>query len=337
MSDEVPSLLLFGELRREYTITPSGRALSDRPGGNLLHAASGMMLWGETPGLVARVGEDYPRAWLDAFSGAGCSVKGVRILPEAHDLRLFTAFRDMEYRDHTDPVKHFARLELPFPKGLLGYQPPQNGLKRELSRSPLSLRPEDIPSSYRYASAAHLCPLDYAGHNLLPAALREIGLTTLTLDPSAAYMHSSNWDRVLALLTGISALLVSEIKLRSLFENRSRDLWEMAEALGEYGPSIIVIKRGEGGQLLYDRESKAKYRIPAYPARLVDPNGAGDAFSGGFLAGYRKTYHPVQAVLHGNVSASIIVEGSEIFPSTDVRARLASARLESLAEQVHKV
>ena len=90
-----------------------------------------------------------------------------------------------------------------------------------------------------------------------------------------------------------------------LFEGRSNDLWEMAEALSAYGCDFVVIKRGERGQLLYDASSKARWEIPAYPARLANPTGVGDAFCGGFLAGYRRAYDPLEAVLHGNVSSSI--------------------------------
>jgi len=337
MPDEVPSMLLFGQLRREYIITPAGRAMSDQPGGNLLHAASGLLLWGDSPGLVARVGEDYPREWLARCREAGCGIDGVRILPEAHDLRSFTAFQSVERREHSEPVKHYARLGLPFPKGLLGYPAPGNGPEASGARSALSLRPEDIPGSYHFSTAAHLCPMDYASHNLIPAALRDIGLTTITLDPGSEYLKPQNWDRVLALLRGLSALLVSEGRLRILFEKRSRDLWEMAAELSEYGPPIVVIRRGDQGQMLFDRESGAKYHIPAYPARVSDPTGAGDAFCGGYLVGYRQTYDPVQAVLQGNISASIAIEGSGIFPLFEGRRRLAAARLESLKEQVRKI
>ena len=68
MTTQSPTHLLLGQLRRDFLITPSGKMLIDQPGGNLLYAAGGASLWMEedqTLGLVARVGEDYPRTWLD--------------------------------------------------------------------------------------------------------------------------------------------------------------------------------------------------------------------------------------------------------------------------------
>ncbi|WP_322808043.1 PfkB family carbohydrate kinase, partial [Thermanaerothrix sp.] len=68
-----------------------------------------------------------------------------------------------------------------------------------------------------------------------------------------------------------------------------------------------------------------------------DPTGAGDAFCGGFLAGYRQTYDPLAAVLHGNVSASLVIEGSGPFYALEALPGLAQARLEALRDAVSVV
>jgi sugar/nucleoside kinase (ribokinase family) len=54
-----------------------------------------------------------------------------------------------------------------------------------------------------------------------------------------------------------------------------------------------VIKRGSRGQYLYNGSSRTRWIIPAYPVQMYDPTGAGDAFCGGFLAGYRSSYDPL--------------------------------------------
>lgn len=337
MTPESPNYLLLGELRREYIITPAGKVVLDQPGGNLLYAASGHSLWGETPGLVARVGEDYPRNWLDEFRQHKLNADGITILPEAYDLRSFMSYKDLSTRFTDDPVRHFARLEMTFPKTLLGYKDFTTVEDDRTKRTPLSLKETDLPENYKYANVAHLCPIDYLTHNLMPAVLRQLGVNTITIDPGHKYMHSKAWDDVLALLPGLSTFLVSEDELQRLFEGRSEDLWEMAEELTMYGCPIIVIKRGSEGQLLYDSESNSKYQIPAYPARVADPTGAGDAFCGGFLAGYKTTFDPLQAALYGNVSASLMIEGSGAFYSLDTLPGLPQARLETLPEMVRKI
>jgi sugar/nucleoside kinase (ribokinase family) len=98
-----------------------------------------------------------------------------------------------------------------------------------------------------------------------------------------------------------------------------------------------VIKRGAHGQMLFDGVSKKRWEIPAYPARLEDLTGAGDSFCGGFLAGYQKTFDPLQAVLYGSTSASLTIEGGGAFHALDALPGLAKARLDSLSGLVRQV
>lgn len=334
-----PRLIIAGVLRRFYLLLPNGKALLDVPGGNLLYAAAGAAVWEPAgfPGLVARVGEDYPRQWVEQFEQKGFDTRGIHILPEALDLRYFIAYTDLNTRSTEDPVSHFARLGIQFPKSLLGYRNPVPRLDSRTQLLPTSLRQSDFSNEYLEATSAHLCPLDYLSHTMLPAVLRQANFNTITLDPSSAYMNPDFWDHLPALITGLTAFLPSEDEVRNLFKGRTEDLWEMAEALAGYGCEIIVIKRGIGGQLVYDSVSRNRWEIPAYPSRMVDPTGAGDAFCGGFLSGYRETYDPLQACLYGNISASLTVEGSDPFYALGAVPGLAKARLEALSASVHKV
>lgn len=331
--------VIAGQLRRDFALIPDGRALVDVPGGNVIYAATGFGVWepATLAGLIARVGEDYPREWLQEISQRGFDIRGVRILPEAIDLRSFYVYIDMETRLNEDPAAHFTRLQQPFPKALLNYTRQGNNYDSHSHLMPTSIRQTDLPEDYLYATAAHLCPIDYLTHTLLPAVLRQNGFTTVTLDPSAGTMSPTFWDDFPALVTGLTAFLPSEEEMRSLFHGRNTDLWQMMEAVADFGCEIVVVKRGERGQYLYDRVSKEKWEIPAYPAKVIDPTGAGDSFCGGFLAGYRLTYNPLQAALYGSISASLTVEGSGIFFALDALPGLAKARLEALKERVRKV
>lgn len=339
MGIKSPRFLVAGQLRRNYVILPDGTPLLDVPGGNALFAAVGLSVWEPDPpvGLVARVGEDYPQEWLESIRQHGLDIRGVHVLPEAVDVRSFLAYQDRNTRSDEDPVVHFARLGLAFPKALLGYRNQASALDSRTRLLPYSLRQGDIPADFVDASAAHLCSLDYLTHSVLPAILRQAEFTAVTLDPSHGYMNPTYWDDVPALITGLTAFLPAEEEVRSLFHGRSADLWEMAEALAAYGCEIIVIKCGERGQLLYDAASRSRWEVPPYPARVVDPIGAGDAFCGGFLAGYRRSFDPLQAVLYGNISASLVVEGSDPFYALDALPGLAEARLNAIHQSIRKV
>ena len=98
MTPQSPQYLIFGQLRRDFLITPDRKVLADQPGGNLLYAVEGAGLWlnqDEKVGVVARVGEDYPRDWLDLIDERGYMTDGVKILEEEIDLRYFRAYTDL--------------------------------------------------------------------------------------------------------------------------------------------------------------------------------------------------------------------------------------------------
>jgi sugar/nucleoside kinase (ribokinase family) len=335
---ETPRFVFAGKLYRDFLITAEEQPVIDVLGGNLPYAAVGFKLWEDAPlGLLARVGEDYPQRWLDELTRRGFDTRGVRVLPQAVDVRNFYAFTGKTTRITGDPIAHFARIGAKFPKALLGYEDTSEALDSRTELAPTSIRQGDIPDDYLDGSAVHLCPIDFMTHSLLPAVFRRAGMTTITLDPALGYMNPTFLNDVPSLITGLTAFLPAEEDLRALFEGQTEDIWEMAAALADYGCELIVIKRGERGQWLYDAASGARLEIPAYPARLVNTVGVGDAFCGGFLAGYRRTYDPIEAVLHGNISASLVSEGTGIFFALDVLPGLPKARLESLRQSIRRL
>jgi len=337
--DSTPFLrfIVAGSLQRDFILPPSGKPALDIPGGSLIYAASGVRVWDNGIGLIGRVGEDYPQEWLNQFTQLGFDCQGIRVLPEAIDLRYFAAYPDSETCVLNHPVAHFSRLGLPFPKALLGYVEKTHKMDSRVQPSVTTIRLNDFPQAYWDATAAHLAPMDFLSHSLLPPALRQGQVTTITLDPGWGYMSPIFWDDIPAILRGINVFHCSEEKLRSLFQGRSSDVWEMAEVLSSYGCEFIIIKRGGRGQFVYDHNHKTRWMIPAYPAQGIDLNGAGDAFCGGFLAGFRETYDPLEAALRGNISASLNIEGSGPFYPLDALPALAKMRLEMLRSMVSKV
>ena len=331
-----PSFILVGRFAREYILPAEGRPLLDAPGGDLLYAAGGLAVWDTRLGMVGRVGEDAPRAWLEELEKRGFDVEGIRVQPGELDLRSFLSYSENFETSNSNPVAQFARRGVPFPKALLGFQSRENTKSPRGKPDPASPLLADLPSEYMDAGALHLCPLDLTAHLQFMDSLRT-AMRILTLDPFSAYMNPASMRDVRALCHGLTAFLPSLEDLSSLFWGQTHDVWEMAEALGEFGCEYIVVKRGADGQLLYDAGNKRRYEIPAYPAKLVDPTGMGDTFCGGFLAGYRKDYDSLEGVLYGNVSASLAIEGSGPFFPLERMPGLAQARLDTLREMVRKI
>jgi len=332
-----PKYVIAGRLSREYILPAVGNPVLDSPGGNLLYAGGGLRLWDDGIGLVGRIGEDYPQQWLHDIEKRGFDTRGVRILPESVDLRVFISYTEAFEASRDNPVSRFARRRVEFPKSLLGYQAPPDF--QEDIREPSINAPGigDIPKDYFNASALHICPFDFKSQGQLLATFKAGKANTITLDPSSGYMIPKFHKDIRNLLSGLTAFFPSKEELRSLFWGQTNDPWEMVEALGQYGPEFIVIKRGGRGQLLYDVKGNKRWEIPAYDSRMADPTGVGDAFCGGFLAGYRKNYDPVEAVLFGNVSASLKVEGSGAFYPMEVMPGLAEARLNTLRDAIREI
>jgi sugar/nucleoside kinase (ribokinase family) len=339
MSDSiVPHLrfLVAGRLTRCYTILPSGTTQEDVCGGSAINAAAGVRIWEEGVGMVARVGCDYPQEWLARAARNGIDSRGVRYLNDPVDLRYFAAYPDAETKISDNPVATYANHRLAFPKALLGYNPAASHLDSRSRPGPMTIRQSDLPSDYFDATAAHICPLDYLSHTLLPPTLRGGHINTITLDAGEGYMDPSFYNEMPVILNGLTAFLSNEIKLARLFMGRSTDLWEMAEALAGMGCNQIVIKRGAAGQYLYDGSAQKRWIIPAYPAQIYSLAGAGDAFCGGFLAGLRASYDPLTAALQGNISTSFMLEGGDPFYPLGALPGLATARLDALRDKVRR-
>mgnify|MGYP001500438197 CR=1 FL=1 len=156
-----PSFILVGKLTRDYLLPPVGQPLLDSPGGSLLYAAGGLGVWDAHPGLVGRVGESYPRQWLKDFEKRGWDITGIRIQPGALDQRSFLAYSENFEPSRANPVSHFARRGVPFPKALLGLQP-RSDSQTERKPDPISPMLSDVPYDYLDAGTLHLCPLELA-------------------------------------------------------------------------------------------------------------------------------------------------------------------------------
>jgi len=58
----------------------------------------------------------------------------------------------------------------------------------------------------------------------------------------------------------------------------------IAHFFGQGKKKDAIVKKGEHGSILYNREFRTFFTLPAYVLKsVVDPTGAGDSFAGGFL------------------------------------------------------
>ena len=100
----------------------------------------------------------------------------------------------------------------------------------------------------------------------------------------------------------------------------------------EWGPQLVVIKKGEHGVMLVTKDDAVA--LPAYPTTEVkDPTGAGDSFAGGMMGYLAKTedlsFDSLRnALARGTMTASYTIEDFstrriENVTLADVEQRLA--------------
>ena len=117
-------------------------------------------------------------------------------------------------------------------------------------------------------------------------------------------------EAVRELLREVDILVINDEEARELA--REANTVRAARRILEWGPTSLIVKRGEHGAALYSDQSH--FAVPAYPLMdPVDPTGAGDSFAGGFmghLARRGTVDEPAvrQALVAGSVMASFCVE-----------------------------
>ena len=108
----------------------------------------------------------------------------------------------------------------------------------------------------------------------------------------------------------VDLVVINDAEARQLAEEPN--LIKAARKILSWGPSTLIVKRGEYGAAMFTKESY--FAIPAYPLEAVfDPTGAGDTFAGG-LMGYLASQEKLdeaalrRAMIFGSVMASFNVE-----------------------------
>ncbi len=138
-------------------------------------------------------------------------------------------------------------------------------------------------------------------------------------------------------LARVNLLFVNDGEARQLAGEHN--ILKAARAIQRMGPERVVIKRGEYGALLFEKEHV--FACPAFPlAEVFDPTGAGDTFAGGFMGRVASTGrldHATlrQAMVVGTVMASFTVEKFSLERLREVTVPEITARFAELKRLTH--
>ena len=143
----------------------------------------------------------------------------------------------------------------------------------------------------------------------------------LAVNVSAPFIAAVFKDQLIKLLSFSDIVLCNEIEAKCLAQafNISEDLSleEIAQsllqknALKSNGKQMIVFTCGKEPTIVCTSAGISTYPVKTVPEdSIIDTNGAGDAFVGGFLAMYAKDAPIQECVSIGNYAAGVIIQHS---------------------------
>jgi sugar/nucleoside kinase (ribokinase family) len=273
------SLLTVGSVAFDAIETPFGKTEKIVGGaGTFISLASSFFTRNQR--LVSVVGGDFPKETISYLQSRGIDTTGLQV--KDNEKTFFWSGRyhnDMNSRDtlatELNVLEHFDPI---------------------------------IPESYQDTEYLML-------GNLTPAVQRLV-IERLHKRPKLIAMDTMNFwmdiamDDLKETLTHVDVLIINDEEARQLSGEYS--LLVASRVIRNMGPSILIIKKGEHGALLFHGEQV--FFAPALPLESVfDPTGAGDTFAGGFM-GYLASTDDVsfdnmkRAVIAGSALASFCVE-----------------------------
>ncbi|MGA2362878.1 MAG: PfkB family carbohydrate kinase [Candidatus Aminicenantales bacterium] len=270
------SLVIIGSVAFDTIETPFGRRARILGGsGTYCSLAAGYFT---RPSIVGVVGRDFPKKAIAFLKARRVDLRGLKV-------RSGKTFH-WEGRYEKDPnIRKTVRTEL-------------NVFK--------DFRPE-VPAAYAKADIVYLANIDPDGHEFI---LRQFQSPKVVAMDTIRFWIETKREALIRELGRVNVLFANDEEARLL--SGELNLVAAGRALVRYGPSLVVLKKGEHGALVFGRDFV--FGVLAHPCALViDPTGAGDSFAGGFL-GYLDRAESFarrevrRAAVYGSVLASFAIE-----------------------------
>lgn len=277
------SLLVIGTVAFDSLETPYGRA--ERViGGSGTYISWSASYFYQPIYLQSIVGEDFPKAEIQALENRGVHTSGLEIIKGKKSF--FWSGRYHENMNSRDTL--ITELNV-----LADFDP-------------------KLPKDYRNCEYVML-------GNLTPEVQMAV-LNQLNRKPKLVVLDTMNFwmdiamDSLKEVIRKVDVLTLNDEEARQLSGEFS--LVKAAEVIHQLGPKYLIIKKGEHGALLFSEGHI--FFAPALPlAQVFDPTGAGDTFAGGFIGYLAKTgdlnfENMKRAVIYGSAMASFCVEAFSI-------------------------
>jgi len=270
------TLLVVGSIALDSVETPFGRTEEALGGSAVFFSVAGSLL--HPVEVVGVVGRDFPMGELQRLAQRGIDLRGVTVA-DGESFRWAGKYGfDLSTRETRE-----TRLGV-----FANFHP-------------------EIPDAFRDSEYVFLGNID---PELQLDVLRQVHRPKLVACDTMNYWIQGKRTALLRLLEQVDVLLVNDSEVREL--SGDWHIHRAARWVLDRGPSSVVVKKGEHGAVLVDRERI--FYVPAFPLDDVfDPTGAGDSFAGGFMAHLARTddLSPAnlrRAMVYGSAMGSFAVE-----------------------------
>ena len=152
-----------------------------------------------------------------------------------------------------------------------------------------------LPEKYRNSKYVFLA-------NIAPDLQRSV-LHQVNRKPKLAALDTMNYwiersnAELRETLRHVDILMINDSETRELSDEHN--LLRAAKHIFKMGPSTLVVKRGEHGAMMVDKNGV--FCVPAFPLEEPhDPTGAGDSFAGGFMGYLAGAGQKSDAALRGS-------------------------------------
>jgi sugar/nucleoside kinase (ribokinase family) len=281
------SLLIVGSVALDTVETPFGK-VKEVLGGSAIYSSIAARFF-TTPSVVAVVGTDFPKEYIDMLTNYGIDIKGLQQIKGKTFRWVGHYMYDLNSATTIDTQLNVFK----------------------------DFNPK-IPREYKDIKHIFLANIDpelqYSVYTQMS------NLSVVACDTMNFWIKNKNKE-LKKLLKVIDIFLVNEAEVRQLAQEVN--IIKAARCVLNMGPKMLIVKRGEYGAMCFQKNGKCFsnkniFVVPSYPLENVfDPTGAGDSFAGGFM-GYiaknKKINNQIlrQAIILGSVTGSFCVENFSI-------------------------
>ena len=263
MTDPRP-IVVISNIIIDDIVLPDGARRASVLGGAATYSAIGAASWWPQVAIVAGVGGDLAELAGGRLARLGLRDEGLLVRdPQTIRNRLVYLASGERTETPTLGIEHFARMQT---------------------------TPDDIPEALLPAAGTYIFR-DDSPEFWRRFAPRRAQLGTTLWEWQAGGATPGAWLSIHAFLRTVDVFSLTLSEARDLLHTREPE--DIASQLLDAGVNIVVLRMGAAGALIAARRGRLRLHPPA--SSVVDVTGAGNAFCGGFLAGWCSTQDLEQA------------------------------------------